>query len=72
MQGRSKRGVCCPGPQPEDLSPRGRQHEPCGRDRDGEGGWLCEWERHMGTRQDTEIDMDSVDLYVCKTDKCIL
>lgn len=38
MRGRSKRGVCCPGPQTEDLSPRGRQHEPCGRDKDGEGG----------------------------------
>lgn len=30
--------MCCPGPQPEDLSPLGRQHQPCGRDKDGEGG----------------------------------
>lgn len=28
----------CPGPQPEDLSPRGRPCYPCGRDKDGGEG----------------------------------
>lgn len=67
MQGRSKRAMSCPGPQPEDLSPRGRQREHCGRDKDDERwgnrsvGWMCEWD---GRKQ---IGID----FVCESAYCV-
>lgn len=67
MVTRSKRGVCCPGPQPGDLSPRGRQREPCGRDKDGEGGVGSVSGRD--TESKTGIETDSVGFYVCKKRK---